>query len=374
MKTIIINATAARTSGALTVLKDFMSFLYIEAKIDDYHFHVLTTTHDIFRSGQNITVYELPSQNWYARLLWDHHGLQKWCEKNIGVPDVVVSFQNTCPRLVGAYRSVQLLVYYHQQLPLVKYHWQWRRAEERKLYLYAHFYGYFVNRWNKNARYVVQLFIVKELFCNKFKNISPENVYVIRPNLPKINFDYIPQKNLEKNRKIFLYPATPLRYKNHEVIIQAVKILKERGPEYIKNIQIVFTVSKESFIANRILEMGESSLIFCIGSLSYEELLSYYKHCDALLFPSKIESFGLPLIEAAMFGVPVIVANLPYANEVLADYDNKVFFDPDNPEELADRMELVLTEGLSKGRPMKRENHNTWNDFLEIMDGMLINH
>lgn len=66
MKKIIINATAARTSGAFTILSDFVSFIYNETEECDYHFYLLTTTHGLFYSNHNITVYELPVQNWYA--------------------------------------------------------------------------------------------------------------------------------------------------------------------------------------------------------------------------------------------------------------------------------------------------------------------
>lgn len=371
MKKIIINATAARTSGAFTILSDFMSFIYNETEECDYHFYLLTTTHGLFYSNHNITVYELPVQNWYARLCWDHSGFQKWCDKNTGVPDLVISFQNTCPRLTDVYRDVQLLVYYHQPLPLIKYKWQLFRSNEQKLYLYAHFYGYFVNRWNNNAQYVVQLSSVKELFCKKFPNIKPERVHVIRPNLPQINVDSIFVKQTDEGKKVFIYPATPLRYKNHEVIMQALNILNSKFPDSKEKLKIIFTVSEGSFVAKRVWDMNVATEISCIGSISYEELLSYYAQCDALLFPSKIESFGLPLIEAAMFGIPIIAADLPYANEVLEDYDNKVFFNPDDANALAAQMELVLTGEKTKRVPMKQTNHNTWNEFINIIHEML---
>ena len=39
------------------------------------------------------------------------------------------------------------------------------------------------------------------------------------------------------------------------------------------------------------------------------------------MFPSYIETFGLPLIEAAQFGIPIIVSNLDYAHEALKGYN-----------------------------------------------------
>jgi glycosyltransferase involved in cell wall biosynthesis len=69
-----------------------------------------------------------------------------------------------------------------------------------------------------------------------------------------------------------------------------------------------------------------------------EEVLSYYKSVDALLFPSQIETFGLPLAEASCFGLPIIAADLPYAAEVLKKYENKILIDPESVCLWADAM------------------------------------
>ena len=52
MKTIVINATAARSSGALTIIKDFMSYVYKE-KSQEYIIHLFTTTESIFQNTEN---------------------------------------------------------------------------------------------------------------------------------------------------------------------------------------------------------------------------------------------------------------------------------------------------------------------------------
>lgn len=368
-RVLLINATAARSSGALTILKDFLSYVY-KSEETKYHLHLLTTTEGIFHNSANVTVHELPIQNWSTRLLWDRSGFQKWCEQESIIPDIVVSFQNTCPHLTGAYRDVKLLVYYHQQLPLVKYQWKWHRSDERKLFMYAHFYRFFVNRWNRNAQYAVQLPSVKDLFCRKFANIPPERVHVVRPNLPCIDTAAVPYKTISNSSKVFLFPATPLRYKNHAVILDALKILKNEAPEAVEKLQVIFTVSSESFVAQTVFSMGLGSAVSCIGSISYEDLLSYYKSCDALLFPSKIETFGLPLVEGAMFGLPVIAASLPYAREVLADYSGAVFADADDPAEWAEDIRQLVVGTKQIHTPLQGNAINTWSDFMGIAEEM----
>ena len=365
MRQIIINATAACYSGALTIIKDFMSYVYENGSLE-CQLHLLTTTEGVFHNVQNVIVHELPVQNWRTRLVWDKRGFQKWCEINDIFPDTVISFQNTCPRLTGKFRNVKLLVYYHQQLPLVKYPWKCYRSDERKLFLYAHFYGFFVNRWNKNAEYVVQLPSVKELFCKKFPNIKSENVHVIRPNLPKIDIDALPKKHMHAGKKVFIYPATPLRYKNHIVILKALDYLRKENSKILGQLKVIFTVPKNSFVADTVRKMKLDSFVDCIESIPYEELLSYYKSSSALLFPSKIESFGLPLIEAALFGIPIVASDLPYAREVLEKYENSAFINSDDCVSFANAIkEVCMTEKQLK--PMIDENINAWEQFEQLM-------
>lgn len=369
MTTIIINATAARSSGALTILKDFMSYLY-EQKKADCVFHLFTCTKSLFESTENIVVHELPPQNWRTRLAWDKNGLQKWCENNRIVPNLVISLQNTCPRFKGALRRMKLLVYYHQPLPLVKYQWKWLRRDERQLFLYAHFYRFFVNRWNKNAEYVVQLPSVKNLFCKRFQNIKSNRIHIIRPNLPEIDVGSVQKIDIDENKKLLLYPATPLRYKNHIVVLKALSKIREENPELFETLKVVFTVPSESEVALAVKEMNLDSVVSCIGSVPYEKLLSYYKSSCALLFPSKIESFGMPLIEAAFFGINIVASDLPYAKEVLENYKNKSFCNPDNADEWKNAIQKVA---LSKNElaPLEKQTKNSWEEFMKLAERMM---
>lgn len=71
-----------------------------------------------------------------------------------------------------------------------------------------------------------------------------------------------------------------------------------------------------------------------IGPLTKDEVYDFYQK-SILLFPSYIETVGLPLLEAKKHHAPIIAANLDYAREVLNDYDKVKYFNPDDPEKLA---------------------------------------
>ena len=62
-----------------------------------------------------------------------------------------------------------------------------------------------------------------------------------------------------------------------------------------------------------------NNCIECIGYIDQKELLNYYLEVDALLFLSLEESYGLPLIEAMYFNLPIIVPDLEYARYLCGD-------------------------------------------------------
>lgn len=68
-------------------------------------------------------------------------------------------------------------------------------------------------------------------------------------------------------------------------------------------------------IAKRILEENITN-VFLAGSIAEPEKIWMYRHCDAFLFPSKFEGFGLPMLEAMQFGKPVFASPMTSLPEV----------------------------------------------------------
>ena len=76
-----------------------------------------------------------------------------------------------------------------------------------------------------------------------------------------------------------------------------------------------------------------------LGRLSDGEVAWLYRHADALVFPSRYEGFGLPVVEAQRLGCPVVCSNAASLPEV-AGY-GAAYFDPDDHESLRDALESV---------------------------------
>ena len=82
------------------------------------------------------------------------------------------------------------------------------------------------------------------------------------------------------------------------------------------------------------------------GFLSREALYRTYAEASCLVFPSRSETWGLPISEFAPTGRPMILADLPYAHESAAGHPCCAFVSPEDPAALAALMEEIVC-----GRP-----------------------
>lgn len=112
----------------------------------------------------------------------------------------------------------------------------------------------------------------------------------------------------------FLFSIGQIRQKkNFHVLLDAMKLL----PQYI----LVVAGEKGSDYANMIDERIKAEGIdnvFLIGTIHNSEKIWLYNHCQAFVFPSLFEGFGLPVIEAMSYGKPVISSGKTSLNEICA--------------------------------------------------------
>ena len=106
-----------------------------------------------------------------------------------------------------------------------------------------------------------------------------------------------------------------------------------------------------------------------VGAVPYEEVLSYYRDAVLFVFPSYLETFGHPLLEAMAADLPVVAADIPVFREIAGDA--ALYVDPFDVRAIADGMERVLSDpdlgaGLVESA-RQRANDFTW----EIAAGRL---
>lgn len=85
-----------------------------------------------------------------------------------------------------------------------------------------------------------------------------------------------------------------------------------------------------------------------IGYAHDEDLAALYGGALALVFPSRYEGFGLPVLEAFAAGVPVICSRAASLPEVAGEA--ALYVSPDRPEELAAALKMISAEAAERAR------------------------
>ncbi len=92
--------------------------------------------------------------------------------------------------------------------------------------------------------------------------------------------------------------------------------------------------------------------IHILGEVPYAEICRYYREASLFVFPSYLETFGHPLLEAMANDLPLVAADIPVFREVAGDA--AVYADPMDSSALASAMEAVLVSAEARRMLVKR--------------------
>jgi len=168
-------------------------------------------------------------------------------------------------------------------------------------------------------------------------------IYIIFPSIEKIDF-----KQSKQNSYQFLYVGRLVFYKNLEVLIKAVNIVRETEPRI--KLVIVGGGPHEKVIRNLIYKLNLESNIVLVGYVSTKEKLNLISQSNALLFPSVCEGFGLVILEAFSQNKPVLVSNIKPMSDIVSPNETGYVLDPHDETEWAKKiLELIKNPEISLG-------------------------
>ncbi len=342
MRIVVLDIAASKT-GAMSVLRDFYECVRQSLRQDEpgaNEWIFVTGVKDALEeTGEDdirIIVREDVKASSKNRLFFDLVSGGRWIE---GLrPDAVLSLQNTLP--TGLKGHIRKYLYIHQPSGFQRIkNFSIFKKEERHVANYQHFYHRLILSSAKRADYcIVQTEWMRQALIRD-TGISPERVEKVPPDIPDLS-GHVRPGCFDPCK--FIYPASDLPYKNHALIEEAKKLLESRG--YSPRVRY----AKD-------------------GKLPREELFREY-NAGTLLFPSYVETFGMPLAEARQFGNPILAADTEFAREVLAGYDNAYFFDAFDADTLAELMTGVMDGRIKSGTPDRyHKGSNSYKRIIELV-------
>jgi len=207
----------------------------------------------------------------------------------------------------------------------------------------------------KRANKIITISEYSKKEIMNFFGVTPEKIKVIYCGGGEefCPADYVPEVDAVKKKyhlpeKFILCVSNLQPRKNLPRLIKAYVNLRKNQPE-VKH-KLVIVGEKAWLYSDIFASLKESGLpdeIILIGYIPTRNLPSLYSAADLFVYPSILEGFGLPALEAMACGCPVITSNTSSLPEVVGDAG--IMVDPYNIERLAKAMSEVLNnEALRK--------------------------
>lgn len=334
-KTIVLSGINLIEGGPLTIYEDCLRCVE-KYFLENYEIVALVHNRELFSEfDSKIKFIEfMDSKKSYLKRFYYEYFYFKRLSKKLK-PYLWFSLHDMTPNVVTDKRAV----YCHN--PIIFYDVKRKDViNEFKMFMFSRFYKYIYKiNIKKNNFVVVQQDWIRKRFKKIFKI---KNVVVAHPNvvIDDSNNNY---KNTKIVKNSFLYPSFSRIFKNFEAICKAVEILENKN---IENFKVYLTIDgSENIYSKEIVEKyGRLKCIEFIGLQTRENLMKYYSKIETVIFPSKLETWGLPISEAKAFGKNIILADLEYAHETLGTYEKVMFFGPDDAEKLAEKMEMLIND------------------------------
>lgn len=163
--------------------------------------------------------------------------------------------------------------------------------------------------------------------------------------------------------------------KNHWLILQAWRRLVEQLGTAAPKLVVI---GRRGWECENVIDMLErceplKGVVIEEPHCSDEKLHAYLQHCQALLFPSFVEGYGMPLAEALALKVPVLASDLAVFHEIADDIPD--YLDPlDGPGWLARIQAYAQPNSPERDAQIiriERFREPTWADHFERVDAFL---
>jgi glycosyltransferase involved in cell wall biosynthesis len=173
-----------------------------------------------------------------------------------------------------------------------------------------------------------------------------------------------------------LYATHPAVHKGFEELFEALGMLKAKGVEFT----FFATIGRSDWpkgvetYERRVAGLGLEKDVVFLGRIAQEMMPDIYRAADLMVFPSRCESFGFPMVEAMENGLPIVAADTPTNREICAEA--AVYLPPDDANAAADVIAralepAMLAELKEKGTRRAAVFPGGWDRYVREFEAIL---
>lgn len=363
MKTIVISAVNIRKGGTLTILRECLKALSVWSI---GKFRVVALVHDrSLCEYDNIEYLEFPSttSSWFKRL-WCEYITMHGVSKSLGEISLWLSLHDTTPNVIASRQAV----YCQTSFPFLK-------AKARDLW-----FDYKIVLFSFFTRLAYQVNVHSDDFLIVQAEWMRDSLSELL-NVPKDRFIVFPPKSkpivasqlvMPRTCRTFIYAASADCHKNFETFFRAIELIEQERPELDFSVHVTIDGTENRYSRWLYRKWSHLKSVHFMGLLPREALFRMYESADCLVFPSRIETWGLPISEFGALNKPMLLADLPYSKEAATGCEYVSFFNSDDPDDLEQRMISLIAGDYSCLAPVLEKeiegNHvASWEDLFTVL-------
>lgn len=197
----------------------------------------------------------------------------------------------------------------------------------------------------------------------KSMGISNDKIYEVPPGFnPEI---FYPRDKSEAKRAlglpldeyVILSVGRPDPIKNYNILIQALKLVKDGSKLYIVGGN---SDDKERVrLVNLSKRLGIEDNVVFKDKINQQHLASWYNAADVLVMPSQYETFGMVALEAMACGTPVIASNVGGLHHLVVNEETGYLVVPNDPQTLAEHLKYIFeNDGMRRDMGTRALEHS----------------
>jgi len=196
----------------------------------------------------------------------------------------------------------------------------------------------------------------KNEIIKKFHFISRKKITIIANGVNLENFKKVMLENgNDKNEAITISMISRMNnYRDHKTLIDAIKILS------IKYQNIELYIAGDGETKQKYIDYAEKlnlHNIYFLGALNEDEIIDLLNKTNIYVHSSLKETLSTSLLQAMACQVPIIATDIDGINNLLEDKTDALLFQPENKEQLAEKIETIIDNHEIKDRIV----HNAYN-------------
>lgn len=180
--------------------------------------------------------------------------------------------------------------------------------------------------------------------------------------------DELFQNLIDRGKHVIIYPTHPGPHKGFEDLFEILKDLKAKIPGF----KLYTTVSRKDWVGvaeyeHLVHRLGLEEHVVFMGRVSQRAMATLYQMADLMIYPSRCESFGFPLLEAMGAAVPIVAADTPVAREICGNA--ALYYTQGNVREAVNCVRIALSHvgktGLVEAQRVRMASYDwSWSRYV----------